>query len=90
MAHTSRDKRRLLARLRRIRGQIDALERAIGRDAECAAVLQQIAAVRGAANGLLADVLEGHLAEHFVNGPGRRALQRDREAISAVVRRYFR
>lgn len=49
----------------RIRGQIDALERSLEGDAECRAILQQIAAVRGAANGLMAEVLESHIRETF-------------------------
>ena len=51
--------------VRRIRGQIDALERSLEGDAECRAILQQIAAVRGAANGLMAEVLESHIRETF-------------------------
>ena len=52
-------------KVRRIRGQIDALERSLEGDAECRAILQQIAAVRGAANGLMAEVLESHIRETF-------------------------
>ncbi len=55
----------VLTRVRRIRGQIDALERSLEGDAECRAILQQIAAVRGAANGLMAEVLESHIRETF-------------------------
>lgn len=61
MPHTPDEKRRAVARLRRIRGQAEALERAIEAGADCGALLQQIAALRGAANGLMAEVLEGHL-----------------------------
>lgn len=56
---------KVLTRVRRIRGQIDALERSMEGDAECRAILQQIAAVRGAANGLMAEVLESHIRETF-------------------------
>lgn len=48
-----------------MKGQLEALERALDTDAECGAVLQQIAAVRGAVNGLMAEVLEGHIREHL-------------------------
>ena len=90
MAHTSKHKRRLLSRLRRMKGQVEALESAIEAGVECGAVLQQIAAVRGAANGLLADILEGQLTEHLSVRPIRAGRQRDREAVSAVIRRYLR
>ncbi len=59
MPSTPEEKKKVLTRVRRIRGQIDALERSLESDAECRAILQQIAAVRGAANGLMAEVLEG-------------------------------
>ncbi|MEJ1938822.1 metal/formaldehyde-sensitive transcriptional repressor, partial [Nostoc sp. NIES-2111] len=65
MPHTPDEKRRAVARLRRIRGQAEALERAIEAGAEGGALLQQIAALRGAANGLMAEVLEGHLRGLF-------------------------
>jgi len=65
MPHTPHEKKRALTRLRRIRGQTDALERAIEQGTKCSAVLQQLAAIRGAVNGLMAEVLESHLREEF-------------------------
>ena len=63
MPHTPSEKRRAIARLRRIKGQAQALELAVEAGAECGALLQQIAALRGAATGLMAEVLESHLRE---------------------------
>jgi len=68
MPHTPADKKRAITRLRRIKGQAEALERAIEAGAECAPLLQQIMAMRGATNGLMAEVMESHLRETF--GPG--------------------
>ena len=65
MPSTPEEKKKVLTRVRRIRGQIDALERALENGAECRSILQQIAAVRGAANGLMAEVLESHIRETF-------------------------
>jgi len=65
MPSTPEEKKKVLTRVRRIRGQIDALERSLEGDAECRAILQQIAAVRGAANGLMAEVLESHIRGNF-------------------------
>lgn len=65
MPHSPEDKKRAVARLRRIRGQAEALERAVEAGVDCTALLQQIAALRGAANGLMAEVLESHLRETF-------------------------
>jgi DNA-binding FrmR family transcriptional regulator len=67
MPSTPQEKKKILTRVRRIRGQVDALERALENGDECQAVLQQIAAVRGAANGLMAEVLESHIRETFDN-----------------------
>lgn len=65
MPHSPEDKKRAIARLRRIRGQAEALERAVEAGSDCGTLLQQIAALRGAANGLMAEVLESHLHETF-------------------------
>jgi DNA-binding FrmR family transcriptional regulator len=75
MPHSPEDKKRALTRLRRIRGQAEALERAVEAGTECAALLQQIAALRGAANGLMAEVLESHVRETF--GQARETIVRD-------------
>jgi len=65
MPHSPEDKKRAITRLRRIRGQAESLERVIQEGTSCSAVLQQLAAMRGAVNGLMSDVLEGHLKETF-------------------------
>ncbi|SCW73581.1 metal-sensing transcriptional repressor [Ancylobacter rudongensis] len=65
MPHSPDDKKRALTRLRRIKGQAEALERAIEAGADCNLLLQQISALRGAAGGLMAEVLDIHLRETF-------------------------
>ena len=65
MPHSPEEKKKVLARIRRIRGQCDGLERALEAEADCGPVLQQIAAIRGAINGLMSEVLESHLREQF-------------------------
>ncbi|RAR52844.1 DNA-binding FrmR family transcriptional regulator [Paraburkholderia unamae] len=65
MPHSPEEKKRVLTRVRKVRGQLDALERALVEGAECAPVLQQLAAIRGAINGVMAGVLESHLREEF-------------------------
>ena len=91
MPHTPEEKKRVLARVRRVRGQAQALERALEDGAECAAVLQQIAAIRGAVNGLMSQVLESHLREEL----GQPALSdRKRKArvgeVVGLVRSYLK
>ena len=58
MPHSPADKKKALTRVRRIKGQAEALERALESGADCAPVLQQLAALRGAVNGLMAEVME--------------------------------
>lgn len=85
MSHTVRLKGKLLNRVRRIRGQVDAVERALEQEEECGEVLRRIAAARGAMDSLMAVVLEDHVREH--------ASVKDREAGEAlldVVRAYLR
>ncbi|MCL1076144.1 metal/formaldehyde-sensitive transcriptional repressor [Shewanella dokdonensis] len=65
MPNSLEDKKRVLARVRRIKGQCEALERGLESGATCASILQQIAATRGAINGLMAEVLETHIREEF-------------------------
>lgn len=65
MPHSPEEKKRVITRLRRIKGQAEALERAVEAGTECGALLQQLAALRGAATGLMAEVLESHLRETF-------------------------
>lgn len=61
-----RDKRGLVNRVRRLRGQVDAIERALAGEASCSDLLQRITAARGAINGLMAEVLEEHVREYLL------------------------
>ena len=65
-AHPLRDRRGLVNRVRRLRGQVDAIERALASEASCSDLLQRITAARGAINGLMAEVLEEHVRKHLL------------------------
>ncbi len=65
MSHTLIHKKALLNRVKRLKGQVDALERALNEETGCYPILQQITAIRGAINGLMATVIEGHIREHM-------------------------
>ena len=67
MGHVAKEKVKLLNRLRRIRGQVEALERAVESDGECARVLQQATSCRGALDGFIAEVIEDHIREHMMD-----------------------
>ena len=65
MPNTAEEKRRAVRRLRNVAGQAQALERAVEEGCECRAVPQQLAALRGAVSGLMAEVMQSHLKESF-------------------------
>jgi FrmR/RcnR family transcriptional regulator, repressor of frmRAB operon len=67
MGHVSKDKEKLLNRLKRLRGQIEAIQRSVEAGDECARVLQQAAACRGALDGFIGEMIEGHIREHVVD-----------------------
>lgn len=84
MAHLTRDKKKILNRVRRIRGQIEAIESTLEEEAECASVLQLIAGARGALNGLMAEIAEGHIREHVID-PTRKPSKAQLEAADELV-----
>ncbi len=92
MSHTVHDKQKLLNRVRRIRGQVEAIERALQSEAGCARVMHLIAASRGAMNGLLAEVVEDHIRTHLVDPiKHRNALDVDAaDQLVAIVHSYFK
>ena len=82
----------MLARARRIKGQVEAIERALEGGSECEDILQLVASCRGALNGLMAELIEGHLRFHVLD-PAQRTHPSQLEAadeLIAVVKRYFR
>jgi DNA-binding FrmR family transcriptional regulator len=91
MAHTTREKQKLINRVRRIRGQMEAIERALEEERGCAEVLQLIAGVRGAINGLMGEVVEDHILLHVAH-PGLAQARRDEGAAELIdlVRAYLK
>jgi DNA-binding FrmR family transcriptional regulator len=90
MAHVTQHRKKLLTRIRRIGGQVAALETSLQSDIDCAAVLTQIAAVRGAVQSLMMEVLDDHLREHVVAEPNRKLRAREMSAVNALMRTYVR
>jgi FrmR/RcnR family transcriptional regulator, repressor of frmRAB operon len=67
MSHTIREQKKLLARVRRIRGQVEGIERALASEAGCDKVMHLIAGARGAMAGLMAEIVEDHVRSHLVD-----------------------
>ena len=91
MSHTTKDKKKLLSRIRRIKGQTVAIERALEGEGECEEILQLVASCRGALNGLMAELIEGHLRFHVLD-PNQKTDPSQLEAadeLMAVVKRYL-
>lgn len=84
MSHIRVNKRKIISRIKRIRGQSIALEKSVEEETGCVEVLQQVAAIRGAANGLMKVVLESHLKEHL-GAQNLTSAQREQE-VDEVVR----
>lgn len=95
MPHTPEEKKKAITRLRRIRGQAEALERAVEAETDCRQLLQQLAALRGAANGLFAEILEGHMRETLgpragtVSGQTKKTND-DLDEILSLLRSYLK
>ncbi|TAL54394.1 metal/formaldehyde-sensitive transcriptional repressor [Pandoraea sp.] len=90
MSHTIREKQKLLNRVRRIKGQVEAIERALQEERGCMEVLQLVTSSRGAMNGLLAVVLEDHIRTHLVDAEPHDEHGSGTEQLIEVVHSYFK
>jgi DNA-binding FrmR family transcriptional regulator len=90
MTHQAREKLKLQHRLKKIRGQFDAIERALSEEDECAGILMQLAAVRGGINGLMAEVLEDHIRLHLADKEGKGVAPDLAEDLVELVRSYLK
>lgn len=92
MSHTIKEKSKLMARVRRIKGQVEAVERALEAELGCSDVLQLVASVRGAVNGLTVELIEDHIVHHVVDPHHEPDADRAKGAadLIEVVRTYLK
>jgi DNA-binding FrmR family transcriptional regulator len=91
MSHTAKDKKKLKARVSKIQGQVNGLKKMLDNDEQqCQDVLQQIAAIRGAVNGLMREVIKGHLLEHVVLEDDKVQREEDMEVVLKVLDSYIK
>ena len=90
MSHTITEKIKLLNRVRRVRGQIEALERAVENEKGCAAILHLVVGARGAINGLMAEVIEDHIRIHVINPAKDAERKRGAEDLIEAVQSYLK
>jgi FrmR/RcnR family transcriptional regulator, repressor of frmRAB operon len=92
LSHITGAKKELNLRINRIQGQLDAIKDAIQEERDCASVLQQVAACRGAINGLMAEIVEGEIKCHVLS-PNAKANSSEAQAADQLVeilRRYLK
>lgn len=90
MTHTVRDQQKLLNRIRRIRGQVEAVERTLEGAGDCSEVMHLLTATRGAVNSLLAEVLEDHVREHLAGRSSSDARVDAADELIDVIHAYFK
>jgi FrmR/RcnR family transcriptional regulator, repressor of frmRAB operon len=92
MAHVIQNKEKLLARISRIRGQINGIEKALNEGRECGEVLLTLAACRGAMNALMAEILEGHVRLHLMQTDSKKdpSTAEAAEELIEVIKRYLK
>lgn len=90
MSHTVQNKSKLLARVHRLKGQMEAIERALEAEASCADILNLAASVRGATNGLVVELLEDHLQNHVVCAETDAARALGADELVEVMRRHLK
>jgi DNA-binding FrmR family transcriptional regulator len=90
MAHMLQQKPKLLARIRRLKGQMEAIERSIEADAPCAEILNLVASVRGAVGGLTAELIEDHIREHILKAADGSEREKGAAELIEVVRTYLK
>ena len=92
MSHTIKEKDELLLRAKRVQGQIEALVRALDEERDCSETLQIMSAARGAMNSLMAELLEGHIRNHLLDGKQRPTSEQLAAAdeVIAMVKSYLK
>ena len=90
MSYIIQHQAKLLARVRRLKGQMEAIERAIEGEAPCGEVLNLVASVRGAVSGLTAELIQDHVREHVLNETDAAARAQGAAELIAVVRTYLK
>jgi DNA-binding FrmR family transcriptional regulator len=92
MAHTIQEKKKLLVRVNRIQGQLQSIREAIEQEKECADVLQQIAACRGAVNGLLVQIVDGEIKFHVLSKEAKAGSRETKaaESLVEILHRYIK
>lgn len=84
MSHLFEDRKKIISRIKRIKGQLEAVEKSLNDGKECFEVLQTLSACRGGLNGLMGELVEGHVKEHIMHDPVHPKTAQDKSALELV------
>lgn len=90
MAHTTKDKAKIISRINRIKGQLDAFSKAVESDQDCYQNMQLLTSCRGALNGLMAEVVEGHIRDHIVEAENKKEASESGEDLIEIMRSFLK
>ena len=90
LAHTIREKQKILSRVNRIKGQLEAFSKAIESEQECYQVMQLLASCRGALNGLMSEVVEVHIREHIVEAENKKMASESGEELIDIMKSFLK
>lgn len=90
MPHTIRNKSKILSRVNRIKGQLEAFSKAIDSEEDCYKVMQLLASCRGALNGLMGEVVEGHIREHIVEADSKKFAAESGEDLIDIMKSFLK
>jgi DNA-binding FrmR family transcriptional regulator len=90
MAHIIANKEKLILRIKKIKGQLNSIEKALENENDCFKILQQISASRGAIQSLMSEVLDGHIKEHLGNHVSQEQREQEIENLSSLLKSYLK
>ncbi|MGC9452388.1 MAG: metal/formaldehyde-sensitive transcriptional repressor [Oceanipulchritudo sp.] len=90
MPHLSGDNTKLIQRVRRLRGQLESVERMLVEGKDCYNILQGVAACRGALNGLTKEMMLNHIDHHIIQAPDEETVRTSAEELRSIIESYLK
>jgi DNA-binding FrmR family transcriptional regulator len=90
MAHTIANKEKLILRVKKIKGQLNSIEKALEDEKDCFKILQQISASRGGIQSLMSEVLDGHIKEHLGNHVSEEQREIEIQNLASLLKSYLK
>lgn len=90
MAHTLKDKAKIISRVNRLKGQLDAFVKALETEQDCYQNMQLLSSCRGALNGLMSEVVEGHIRGHIVEAENKKSAAESGEDLIDIMKSFLK